>query len=85
MAGFEPGRRAPVAVETVASEQRFPSLAAAIQQRRDTLPEMQPFLAGMSDAERAAVWDEIEQFMRRFERADGVVVPHERLLGVGTK
>jgi SAM-dependent methyltransferase len=84
-ATFEQAGFRDVAVEAVASEQRFPSLAAAIQQRRDTLPEMQPFLAGMSDAERAAVWDEIEQFMRRFERADGVVVPQERLIGVGTK
>jgi len=84
-ATFEQAGFRDVAVEAVASEQRFPSLAAAMEQRRNTLPEMQPYLAGLSDAERAAVWDEIEQFMRRFERADGVVVPHERLLGVGTK
>jgi ubiquinone/menaquinone biosynthesis C-methylase UbiE len=84
-AAFEWAGFREVAIEVVVSEQRFPSLAAAMEQRRNTLPEMQPYLAGLSDAERAAVWDEIEQFMRRFERADGVVVPHERLLGVGTK
>jgi len=74
-----------VAIETVASQQRFPSLDAAMQQRRNSLPELRPILAGLSDAERDAVWDEIEAFMRQFEGADGVVVPHERLLGVGTK
>jgi hypothetical protein len=55
-----------------------------MQQRRNSV-EIRPILAGLSDTERDAVWDEIEEFMRRFERADGVVVPHERLLGVGTK
>jgi len=84
-ATFEQAGFRDVAVETAATEQRFPSMAAAMKQRRNTLPEMEPFLAGLSDAERAAVWDEIEEFMRRFETADGVVVPHERLLGVGTK
>jgi len=74
-----------VAIETVASEQRFPSLAAAMQHRRNSLPEMRPLLARLSDTERDAVWDEIEAVMRRFETADGVVVPTERLLGVGTK
>ncbi len=74
-----------VAIETVASEQRFPSLAASMQHRRNSLPEMRPLLARLSDTERDAVWDEIDAVMRRFETADGVVVPTERLLGVGTK
>jgi SAM-dependent methyltransferase len=74
-----------VAVETVATQQRFPSLAAAMEQRRNSLPEMQGFLVGLTDAQRTAVWDEIEAVMRRFEGPDGVVVPHERLLAVGTK
>jgi ubiquinone/menaquinone biosynthesis C-methylase UbiE len=83
-AAFERAGFRDVAIETVTSEQRFPSLAAAMQQRRDSV-EIRPILAGLSDTERDAVWDEIEEFMRRFERADGVVVPHERLLAVGTK
>jgi ubiquinone/menaquinone biosynthesis C-methylase UbiE len=74
-----------VAIETVASQQRFPSLAAAMQQRRNSLPEMQAILVGLSDAECNAVWAEIEEMMRRFEGPDGVVVPHERLVAVGTR
>jgi hypothetical protein len=31
------------------------------------------------------VWKEIETVMRRFERSDGVVVPTEHLVAVGTK
>jgi hypothetical protein len=33
-----------VAVEVVASTQRFPSLAAAVEHRQNSLPEMRPFL-----------------------------------------
>jgi ubiquinone/menaquinone biosynthesis C-methylase UbiE len=74
-----------VAVEIVASAQRFSSLAAAMEHRRNSLPEMRPFLEKISDAKREAVWKEIEMVMRQFERSDGVIVPTERLVAVGTK
>ena len=74
-----------VAVEITASAQRFPSLAAAMEHRRNSLPEMRPFLDQLSDAKRDAVWKEIETVMRQFERSDGVIVPTERLVAVGTK
>jgi ubiquinone/menaquinone biosynthesis C-methylase UbiE len=74
-----------VAVEIVPSTQRFPSLAAAMEQRRNSLPEMRPYLDQMSDAKRDAVWKEIEMVMRQFERNGEVVVPTERLVAVGTK
>jgi SAM-dependent methyltransferase len=74
-----------VGVETVATDQRFPSLAAAMEHRRNSLPEMRPILDQMSDAKRDAVWKEIEMTMRQFERSDGVIVPTERLVAVGTK
>jgi hypothetical protein len=74
-----------VAVETVPSSQHFPSFAAAMEHRRNSLPEIRPLLEQMSDAKREAVWKEIETVMRRFERSDGVVVPTERHVAVGTK
>jgi ubiquinone/menaquinone biosynthesis C-methylase UbiE len=74
-----------VAVEIVPSAQRFPSFAAAMEHRRNSLPEMRPLLEQMSDAEREAVWKEIEIVIRQFERSDGVVIPTERLVAVGTK
>jgi hypothetical protein len=46
---------------------------------------MRPFLEQISDAKREAVWKEIEMVMRQFERSDGVIVPTERLVAVGTK
>jgi ubiquinone/menaquinone biosynthesis C-methylase UbiE len=74
-----------VAVEIMPSTQRFPSLAAAMEQRRNSLPEMRPYLEKLSDAKRDAVWKEIEMVMRQFERDDGVFVPAECLVAVGTK
>jgi hypothetical protein len=74
-----------VAVEIVASEQRFPSLAAAMEHGRNSLPEMRPFLEQISDDKREAVWKEIEMVVRQFEQSDGVVIPTERLVAVGTK
>ena len=74
-----------VTVETVASARRFPSLAAAMEHRRDSLPEMRPFLEQISEAKREEVWKEIETVIRRFEKPDGIVIPTERLVAVGTK
>jgi SAM-dependent methyltransferase len=74
-----------VAVEIVASDQRFGSLAAAMEHRRNSLPEMRPILEQMTDTKRDAVWKEIEMIMRQFERSDGVIIPTERLVAVGTK
>jgi hypothetical protein len=84
-AAFERAGLRAVAIETIASQQRFPSMAAAMEDRRNSLAELRPILAGLSDAERDTVWHEIEEAMRQFEGADGVVVPRERLLAVGTK
>lgn len=74
-----------VAVEIVASVQRFPSLTAAMEHRRNSLPEMRPFLEQIGDDKREALWREIETVMRQFERSDEVIIPTERLVAVGTK
>jgi hypothetical protein len=46
---------------------------------------MHPILDQMSEASRDAVWQEIEMVMRQFAQKDGVIVPTERLVVVGTK
>jgi hypothetical protein len=73
-----------VAVEIEASVQSFPSLAAAMEHRRNS-PEMRRFLEQISEAKRKAVWKEIETVMGQFAGSDGVIVPTERLVAVGTK
>jgi ubiquinone/menaquinone biosynthesis C-methylase UbiE len=73
------------AVRVVPSWRRFPSLAAALQNRRDSLPEIGTLTTGLSEAERAAMWHEIEACIERFDGPDGFVVVGEMLIGVGTK
>lgn len=74
-----------VTVEIVPSALRLPSLAAAVEHRRNSIPEMRPYLEQMSEAKREAVWKEIETVMRKFECSDGVIIPIERLVAAGTK
>ena len=42
-------------------------------------------MAGLTDAERQAAWEEIEQELHTFEGADGFVGPCELLIVVGTR
>jgi len=42
-------------------------------------------MAGVSEAERVSVWEEIASALRQFETADGFVGPCEMLIAVGTK
>ena len=74
-----------VSVQTARVERRFPSLAAAMQNVRDILPETQALLRHVSEAERAAAWAEIEGSLRQFEGEGEFVVPHAFLIAAGTK
>ena len=56
-----------------------------MEHRRNSLPEMRPFLEQIGDDKREALWIEIETVMRQFERSDEVIIPTERLVAVGTK
>jgi hypothetical protein len=42
-------------------------------------------LAGVPEAERPSVWDEIEQELSKFKGSDGFVGPCEMIVAVGTK
>jgi hypothetical protein len=74
-----------VAVHVVPTRRRFPSLEAAVQDRRDSLPELATMSAGLSEAERVAMWHEIRASLRRFDGPDGFVAVGEMLIGVGTR
>jgi ubiquinone/menaquinone biosynthesis C-methylase UbiE len=73
-----------VVIRVMAGQRRFPSVALAMQDSRDSLPELSRLMASLSDAERDAAWAEIEEVSRRFDSPDGVVVPQEWLACVGT-
>jgi ubiquinone/menaquinone biosynthesis C-methylase UbiE len=74
-----------VTVEVARVQRRFPSLAVAMQNVRDLLPEIPMLLMHATDAERAAAWAEIERALRQFDGGDEFVVPQSYVIGVGTK
>jgi SAM-dependent methyltransferase len=84
-AAFERAGLREVGVETVSLQRRFASLAAAVQNCRDILPEISELMAHQSQAEQDAAWTEIEQALRQFETGDGFMAPQTYLIGVGTK
>jgi hypothetical protein len=74
-----------VAVRVVPAQQRFASVAAAVQYRLDSSPDVAKLLADLTEDGREATRAEIEEVVRQFAGPDGVVIPSEWLIGVGAK
>ena len=74
-----------VTVQAMAGYRPFPSVALAVQDCRDSLPEVTALMVDLSDTERDAAWAEIEAIVRQFAGADEVRVPQAWLVCVGTK
>ena len=72
-------------VEAAPVQRRFPSLAVAMQNVRDLLPEIPQLLMHATETERAAAWAEIEDALRQYDNVDEIVAPQTYLIGVGTK
>ena len=69
----------------VAAPLRLSSAAECVQFLRDAFAALHQMLAGLSDTEREAAWDEVERELRAYEGADGFEIPAELLVGVATK
>ena len=67
-------------VEAVPAPLRLPSAAEFVSFARESFGALHQMLAGVSETDRAAVWDEIEQALRQFETDDGFVGPCELLV-----
>jgi hypothetical protein len=74
-----------VVVRAVPVQRYFPSMAEAMSAMKDSFPRLQTVLNKLSDADRALVWNEIEQQLSRFVGPTGFEAPGEWLIGVGTK
>jgi len=76
-----------VAVHAVSIRRRFQSVAEAVGAMKDFFPPffLQELMAKLSDAEREQAWTEIERQLGQFKSPDGLEVPSEALIGVGTK
>jgi SAM-dependent methyltransferase len=74
-----------VTVETVPAPVRMASAAECVRFERESFGALHQMLASLPEAERASVWVDIEDALRRFETPDGFVGPCEMLVAAGTK
>ena len=74
-----------VSVQALSVQQRFPPIAEAIRTMRNSAGYLRELISGLNEAERERAWVEIAEQLRRFEGPNGLEVPGEVLIGVGTK
>jgi ubiquinone/menaquinone biosynthesis C-methylase UbiE len=74
-----------VAVHTVPTQWRFPSIAEVIRLTKNSFPGLDRITAQLTESARELAWVEIEQQLSRFEGPNGFEAPGEVLIGVGTK
>jgi SAM-dependent methyltransferase len=64
---------------------RMASAAEYLRFARESFGALHQMLAGMPEAERQSVWDEIKHALRQFEGPDGFTGPCELIVAAGTK
>jgi len=74
-----------VSVQAVPIQRRFASTADAIERMRNSAGDLRELMSRLNEAERERAWVEIEEQLKRFERPNGLELPGEVLIGVGTK
>ncbi|HEX2054761.1 MAG TPA: methyltransferase domain-containing protein [Actinomycetota bacterium] len=74
-----------IAIRTVAAPLRMASAEEYVRFARESFGALHQMLAGVTEAEREAAWDEITRELRQFEGSEGFVGPCELIVGVGTK
>jgi SAM-dependent methyltransferase len=71
--------------QVVPAPLRMSSAAECVRFEKESFGALHQMLSSLSDAERTAAWDEIEQELRKFEGPNGFVGPCEMVVGVGVK
>lgn len=66
-----------VTVETLSAPVLLPSAAECVRFERDSFGALHQMLAGLAEAERGEVWQEIEEALGQFDTAEGFVGPCE--------
>ena len=72
-----------IETRTVPAPLRLPSAATCVRFERESFGALHQMLSGLSEAEQAATWDEIERELGRFEEPAGFEGPCELIVGVG--
>ncbi len=74
-----------IQVRLVPSPLRMPSAAECVRFERESFGALHQMLAGVPEAGRPSVWDEIEEELKKFEGAEGFVGPCEMVVAIGIK
>ena len=74
-----------VTVEHLPAPLHLASAAECVRFERESFGALHQMMAGLSDAERAETWAEIEAELARFETGDGFIGPCELLVAAGVK
>jgi len=69
-----------IEAETVSAPLRLPSAAECARFERESFGALHQMLSGLSEAEQAEAWEEIERELAQFEGPDGFVGPCELLV-----
>jgi ubiquinone/menaquinone biosynthesis C-methylase UbiE len=72
-----------IQIRLVPSPLRMPSAAECVRFERESFGALHQMLAGVPEAERPSVWDEIENELKKFESAEGFVGPCEMVVAIG--
>jgi ubiquinone/menaquinone biosynthesis C-methylase UbiE len=74
-----------VETRVVAAPLRFAAADECLRFEQESFGALHEMLAGVSEAERAATWEEIRQELRRLEGTAGFESPSELLVGAATR
>jgi ubiquinone/menaquinone biosynthesis C-methylase UbiE len=74
-----------VATRVVAAPLRFATADECLRFEQESFGALHEMLAGVSEAERMAAWEEIRQELRRLEGTAGFESPSELLIGAATR
>ena len=74
-----------IVTESIAAPVQMASVQEFVQFARDSFGALHQMMAGLSDAERADTWSEIERELSQFEGPLGFTGPCQMIVGVGVK
>lgn len=74
-----------ISVHALPIQRRFPSAADATRNMRNSVGDLKQLMTRFKDAVREMAWAEFEEQFRHYETPNGIEVPSEVLIGVGTR
>jgi len=74
-----------IRIQVVPAPLRMSSAAECVRFERESFGALHQMMSGLSEAERAETWQEIEETLRQFEGPRGFEGPCEMVIGAGTK